>query len=76
MGEYIPQDIALLLCAAIRKENQRRWVGRAAWRCKLCFLMALGRPSRLRFSKVRGSFGCRDINIRYARMRERIRIMT
>ena len=64
----IPRDAALLICAAIRRENHSKWYSFTGLQCWSCIRFSKGDLAKMYISKGVGYRGCKLINRRYAQL--------
>ena len=62
----IPTEIAIQLCAEIRKEAEQNWHTHAARWCWSCQQTSGGEPDQRGFLRAAGNRGCDLVNARYA----------
>lgn len=63
--DAIPRDAALLICAAIHRENRGKWYSLARLQCWGCTRLSKGDPAKMRLSRQAGYRGCNLLNKRY-----------
>jgi hypothetical protein len=61
----IPKDVALKLCAKIRRENRRRWYTFNGLWCWGCSTFTKGDPSKMCLGSRPDCRGCAQVNRRY-----------
>ena len=66
MTNAIPLEIAIQLCAEIRKEAEQNWHTHAARWCWSCQRSSSGDPEKRGFLRAPGNRGCDLVNARYS----------
>ncbi|MFC2005875.1 hypothetical protein ACFLVG_02805 [Chloroflexota bacterium] len=64
----IKKEVALLLCAAIRRENEGKWYTFAGLQCWYCMRSSKGNLAKMRLRRKKGYRGCRLVNSWYAKL--------
>jgi len=64
----IPEDVALLLCTAVRQENRGKWYTLGGLQCWGCTLFSRGKPDKMCLNNKDGYHGCNLVNKRYDRL--------
>jgi hypothetical protein len=68
--DEIPREIALKLCAEIRKENLSRRFSAARIQCWGCTRYAKGDPDKMCFTSQEGNRGCNLVSKRYEQLKQ------
>jgi len=69
--DAIHREVALLLCAAIRREKRGKWYTLAGLQCWACLRFSKGDLEKMCLSRREGHRGCKLVNKRYARLSSR-----
>ena len=69
--DAIRKEVALLLCAAIRREKRGKWYTPAGLQCWACLRFSKGDPAKMCLSRREGYRGCNLVNKRHARLSSR-----
>ena len=67
--DAISRNVAVLLCAAIRLENQGKWYTLAGLQCWGCMKFSKGDPAKMCMIRQDGYRGCKLVNKRYAKVK-------
>ena len=66
--DAIRREVALLICATIRQENQGKWYTFAGLQCWGCMKFSKGDPAKMCISSREGYRGCKLVNKRHAKL--------